>query len=303
MHKYLKWIDKNCNKLNDEIVVITGGYGTIGFNITYYLVYLGAKIVMLARDFKKANICKERILKDFPNAKIDILYVDLFDIESIDKILPTLIKYKIKYFISNAGIYHLPKLKNKYGLERTLTVNFYAVYKLINGLKETIARNNGKIILQSSISINFVNFKKIDFDDLNFDNTKNLTLKYAKTKALLTIYGLYLKRKGVNIEIVQPGVVATGLFSASRGGFSKLFINTIVPLMKVLFISPSKGALPCLFALNKNSKYGYWFGPRGFLKIYGYPNVQKINKKNLNAEFQDILVKKLEVIDEKIKSH
>ena len=94
--------------------------------------YLGAKVVMAVKDVHKASNLKDKILKDIPNGSIFIEFVDFFDLDSIKKVAPILKEYSPNYLINNAGVYHLPPLKNKEGIERTFCVNFYGQYLLTN---------------------------------------------------------------------------------------------------------------------------------------------------------------------------
>jgi NAD(P)-dependent dehydrogenase (short-subunit alcohol dehydrogenase family) len=301
MKLYKKWIDKELRRLDNEVVLVTGADGSIGYFITYYLAYLGAKIVMVVKDINKANQLKEKILKDFPNTSLSIEYVDFFELDTIKKVVPILKKYNPKYLINNAGVYHLPNLKNKEGIERTFCVNFYGQYLLTNELKNIIKKNKGKVINQCSISAKWVNIKKLKFDDLNFDDEKSLTQKYAKTKIAMILATLKAKEAGFDMVLVHPGASATSLFSSSRGGFTKHFNRAIVPLMKLIFISPSKASLPTLFAINHDTKFDEWIGPRGLFNIWGYPKISKLSKKFIDPELSENFFNSLTKFENKIK--
>lgn len=301
MKIYDKWVNKNCPRLDNKIVVVTGADGSIGYYICYYLLVLGAKIVMVVKDMNQGNACKDKLLQKFPKASISIEYIDLFDLDSIYAVLPKLNKYNPDYLINNAGVYHLPIKHNKEGLERTFCVNFYGPHLLTEGLIETISKNGGKIVSQCSVSVRWI--RSFDFDDLNLDKTKNLTQKYGKTKVMMMLDSMRLKRKGVNIDLSHPGASATSLFASKRGGFTKAFNALIVPLMKFIFISPSKASLPTIYTLTHTLKYGEWVGPRGMFNIWGYPGVQKVNSKFLDNRGQDLLNEKVEQLIKKEGKH
>ena len=293
MKLYTKWVDKNIGKINGDIAIVTGADGSIGYFITYYLVYLGAKVVMAVRDTNKANKLKEKILKTIPNAVIYIEYLDLFNLKSIKEASINLKKYNPKYIINNAGIYHLPSLKNEDGIERTFCVNFFGPYLLNKELLEIIKKNNGKIINQCSVSTCWVNTKKIDFSDLNLTKENNLTQKYAKTKIMMLLATIFGKEKGIDMVLVHPGASATSLFSSTRGGFSKLFNMLVLPLMRVIFISPSKASLSAIYSINHDTKINEWIGPRGLFNIWGYPKISKLEKKFLDENLKNNFIKNL----------
>ena len=293
MKLYTKWVDKNIGKINGDIAIVTGADGSIGYFITYYLVYLGAKVVMAVRDTNKASKLKEKILKTIPNAVIYIEYLDLFNLKCIKEASINLKKYNPKYIINNAGIYHLPSLKNEDGIERTFCVNFFGPYLLNKELLEIIKKNNGKIINQCSVSTCWVNTKKIDFSDLNLTKENNLTQKYAKTKIMMLLATIFGKEKGIDMVLVHPGASATSLFSSTRGGFSKLFNMLVLPLMKVIFISPSKASLSAIYSINHDTKINEWIGPRGLFNIWGYPKISKLEKKFLDENLKNNFIKNL----------
>ncbi len=299
MKLYKKWIDKNVKRLDGDLAIVTGADGSIGYFITYYLIYLGAKVVMAVRDINKANNLKDKILEQIPNGVIYVEHLDLFNINSIKEAVPILEKYNPKYLINNAGVYHLPVMKNKEGIERTFCINFYGQYLATKELIPVIKKNEGKIINQCSISTTWAKVKKLNFNDLNFDNEKNLTQKYAKTKIAMILATLKAKEAGIDMVLVHPGASATSLFSSSRGGFSKHFDRIIMPLMKLIFISPSKASLSTLFALNHDTKFDEWIGPRGLFHIWGYPKVSKIKKEFLSNDLIEEFLKNLRELEGK----
>ncbi len=300
MKLYKKWIDRNVKRLDGDLAVITGADGSIGYYITYYLVYSGAKVVMAVRNINKANNLKEKILEQIPNATIYVEHLDLFDLKSIKEAASILKKYNPKYLVNNAGIYHLPTLKNKEGVERTFCINFYGQYLLTKELTPMINKNKGKIINQCSISTTWINLKKLNFNDLNFDQEKNLTQKYAKTKIAMILATLKAKEAGIDMVLVHPGASATTLFSSSRGGFSKYFDRVVMPLMKLIFISPSKASLSTLYALNHDTKFEEWIGPRGLFHIWGYPKISKLKNDLLSCNLREDFFKNLKDFETKI---
>lgn len=302
MKIYHNWIDKNVKRLDGDVAIVTGASGSIGYYITFYLVYSGAKVVMAVRDINKANNLKNKILKQIPKAQIFIEQLDLFDLNSVEKAIPILKRYNPKYLINNAGVYHLPILKNNLGIERTFCINFYGQYLLTKGLISTIENNGGKIINQCSISTTWVKLKKLSFNDLNFDAEKNLTQKYAKTKIAMIFATLKAKEMGIDMVLVHPGASATNLFSSSKGGFSKYFDRLIFPLMELIFISPSKASLSTLYALNHDTKIDEWIGPRGLFYIWGYPKISKLKNDFLNKKLSDDFFMNLGEFESKIKN-
>ena len=171
--KYLKYIENNFYSLEGKTVVITGGTGGIGFHITKYLVYLGAKVILAARNKNKTEKVIENITSIVPNANLEFRYLDLTDMNSVNEFVNYLDGIKIDYLFLNSGIYNQEcKLIN--GIDIHYMVNFYVPYKIVDTLKEKFIQNNTKIVVTSSISYMF---SKIDLDDILAINCKNKTIK------------------------------------------------------------------------------------------------------------------------------
>ena len=145
--KYQKWLDKNIDDLNDKTIIVTGANSGIGYYSTLCFLYKGAKVIMACRNLEKANKAKESLLKELPDAKIDIIKLDLSDFNSIDefsKIIKE--KYsKIDALVNNAGVYFMPKILTKQGYEITMCTNFLGPYYLTCFLLYILINNKSTI--------------------------------------------------------------------------------------------------------------------------------------------------------------
>uniref|UniRef100_A0A0D3E9M9 3-oxoacyl-[acyl-carrier-protein] reductase n=1 Tax=Brassica oleracea var. oleracea TaxID=109376 RepID=A0A0D3E9M9_BRAOL len=63
--------------------IITGGTSGIGAETTRVLAKRGVRVVMAVRDMKKAEIVKERIVRESPEADIVLLEIDLSSLSSV----------------------------------------------------------------------------------------------------------------------------------------------------------------------------------------------------------------------------
>lgn len=286
---YYEWIEKNCSRLDKQTVIVTGGDGTIGRNICDYLGRLGANIIIASHDINECEKVKNNLLEKYPNNLIEAKYIDLSKNETIYAFIETVKKYNPKYLINNAGVFHLPKIINDDGNELTFSINYLGAFILIEGLKDLIKNNDGKIVNVGSISMTW--YRNLDLSDLQYLNGTKKTKRYARTKAMLALNTLRLKKEGYPIDIAHPGGSITSLFDAKRGGFTKAFNKTIVPLARHLLPMPNKVALSIIYTLTHELEYGFWCGPKGAFKIYGYPGVYKLTKHLLDEKIQDYLYK------------
>ena len=277
MRKYEKWIKNNTHLLTNQLAIVVGGTGSIGKEIIDYLLYLKAKVIIAARNVNKAEGIKKQFLLKYPDAKIYVEYLDLSDLESIDKFqLEVDKKYpKADIFINNAGVYHLPKSLSKDGYEihfATNTLgNFYLAKKILYDMKE-----NAKMVFVSSLSANFF---KINFEDVQQLHCKNKMKVYAVSKRLMIANALSLKQTlanhSIDLNIVHPGVCATELFTKSH---SKLFNLIVYPLMQLIFHSPKKASLNIVKGLFVETKENEWIVPGGLFGVWGYPKIEKMKK-------------------------
>ena len=283
MKKYEKWIKNNTHLLTNQLAIVVGGTGSIGKEIVDYLLLLKAKVIIAARNINKAETLKKQLLLKYPDAKIYVEYLDISDLESIDKFqLEIDKKYpKADIFINNAGVYHLPKSLSKDGYEihfATNTLgNYYLSKKILYDMKE-----NAKMVFVSSLSANFF---RINFKDVQQLHCNNKMKIYAVSKRFMIANTLSfkesLKGHSIDINIVHPGVCATELFTKSH---SKSFNLFIYPLMKLIFHSPKKASLNIIKGLFVETKENEWIVPGGIFGVWGYPKVEKMNKSLYDRE-------------------
>ena len=280
--KYIKWVNKNIDRLDNKTVVITGATGSIGLATTKYLAHLNANIIIAVRNSKKGNQLIEDIKKYHPSVNISMMIVDFSSIESVDNFINELKNVKMDYYITTAGVYHLPETITKDGLEIHYETNYFNQIRVIESLSKDLP-----ILVVSSISHKKC---KVNFENHMSLGVKNRTKVYGRSKRLLNYHLLYLKGQGYDIRITHPGVSATSLFNSDKGGFGKLFNALIVPLMKIIFHSPDKSSLTVLYGLNDEVEYGKEIGPKGLFAVWGYPKLWKLSKKLLNKEKQEKVV-------------
>ena len=282
MKLYFKWVDKNIENLNNKNFIVTGANVGIGFYLSLYLAYKKANVIMACRSLKKASIAKKKILEIIPNAKITIMELDLFSIESIDNFVN---QYQYSFnlchgLINNAGVYHLPKQINKDGFEIVMGTNYLGTYYLSNKIFPILNKTfDSRLIFTTSIAHRL---SKINYDDFFSLNNYKPTFVYGRSKlAISKLFAYYSSiQSQVKIIATHPGISSTNLLNPDKGGFSKLFSNIGNFTLKIFTHSPAKACLSAHYAVgNKNVKNGDIYGPRGFFEISGYPKKRKLSKK------------------------
>ncbi len=94
------------NALEDQIAVVTGGGGGIGFETAKCMLALGAKVIIGEVDSAKCDLSRALLSKEFDNSDFDVIELDVGSEESVDS-LSSLLKNKydrVDIIVNNATI-------------------------------------------------------------------------------------------------------------------------------------------------------------------------------------------------------
>ncbi|MFW9906916.1 MAG: oxidoreductase [Candidatus Thorarchaeota archaeon] len=300
-----KWKNEDIENQTGKIFVVTGANSGLGLYATKGLAEKGATVIMAIRNKTKGEAAMYEILSEFPEAKLDLMILDLASFKSIKEFTK---KFNAKYdklhgLLNNAGIMQPPFRKTEDGLELQMGVNHFGHYLLTGLLLENIKATPGaRVVNQSSFAHRSVN--KINFKTLNEKNGYSRSGVYGQSKLanLLFTYELQRKFKEHNIDAiavgVHPGYTATNLQSngPSVGGFSiwKWLYKITNPLLAQ---DVKKGCLPLLYgAVGPGLEGGEYIGPNGRGGFRGYP--KRVNSSKASYDLD--LAKKLWEISEEL---
>ncbi|MFC4142343.1 oxidoreductase [Pedobacter mendelii] len=295
------WKADDIPSLQGQTIVITGANSGIGLETSKVLSKKGAQVIMAVRNLQKGKQAVEEIQKEYPDAKMDLMVLDLADFDSIKKFADD---FKSKYpqlnvLINNAGVMSPPNRETtKQGFEIQLGTNHLGHF-LLTGLVLDVMKKtpNSRVAVQSSLAHKMKRYlADINFDDLNWEKIYNKDHAYGQSKLanLLFAYELDRKLKANNIQITvaaaHPGFTKSNL--QKDQGF---IISEIV--VRLLGQKVDMGALPILRAATENNLKGAeYFGPIKSNEMKGYPELVKSSEKSHNIE----LAKKLWEISEKL---
>ncbi|KAI0523166.1 hypothetical protein KFK09_005558 [Dendrobium nobile] len=219
--------------------IITGATSGIGAETARVLAKRGVRLVMPARDLKKAGEVKKRIKRESPGAEITVMEMDLSSFASIQNFCSNFLSLglPLNILINNAG-----KLCRSFQLtedkfEMTFATNYlghYLLTKLLLGkMVETATKTgvHGRIINVTSVIHRWVAKEGFKFDDMLLPKSYNGTRAYALSKLANIMHAKemarQLKERNANVTInsVHPGIVKTGIIRDHRGlitdGFDK----------------------------------------------------------------------------------
>jgi NAD(P)-dependent dehydrogenase (short-subunit alcohol dehydrogenase family) len=197
--------------LSGKIVMVTGGYSGIGLETTRAFANAGAKVVVPARNAKKA----QEELGGIPNVEIELL--DLMKPGSIDSLSERFLSSArpLHILVNSAGIMAAPLIRDERGYESQFATNhlghFHLAARLWPALKKA---GNARVVAVSSRAHRKAG---VNFDDPNFETTAYDRWKaYARSKSANSLFAVELDRlakvHGVRAFAVHPGLVpATGI--------------------------------------------------------------------------------------------
>lgn len=189
------------------IVLVTGANKGIGFGIAKHLGLSGWKVILGARDEKRA----EKAINELRTAGVDVLgwvNIELQDLESIEKAAKEVSQNYpgLTLLVNNAGIpgdMSVDSLHTELSdIKKTLDVNFIGTFVLTKALIPLLAQNKGRIVnitVPSEISPYW--------HPLAYVTSK------AAQNAMMGVMAIEFQQSGTPLEIfsVHPGPTTTDL--------------------------------------------------------------------------------------------
>ncbi|XP_023000696.1 short-chain dehydrogenase TIC 32, chloroplastic-like [Cucurbita maxima] len=252
--------------------IITGATSGIGEETARVLAKRGVRIVMAARDMKKAAKVRERIKREGPEAEILVSEIDLSSLASVRRFCMEFaaLGLPLNILINNGGVFS-PNLEySDDKLELTFATNYLGHYLLtellLDKLIETSRRTGiqGRIINVSSVVHCWVKKDDLCFTHLLNPNKYNGTRAYAQSKLACILHAKEVARQlkerdaNVTINAVHPGIVKTAIIKAHRGFITDSLFFMASKLLKSI---PQGAATTCYVALSPQTqrKTGRYF--------------------------------------------
>lgn len=290
-----KWTLANMPKLTGKTIIITGANNGLGFESAKVFAKNGALVVLTARTIEKAENAKVEILKNIPEANLDIFELDLMSLASIKSFAE---KFRSKYYqidilMNNAGIMMTPYRLSQDGFESQMATNHLGHFALTGLLIDLIIKTpESRIVNVSSLAHKQA---KRNFNDLFFADKSNYSpmKAYAMSKIANLLFTYELQRlfdaKQIKTIAVaaHPGASHTNLGNHLVG---KFFYKLLWPIAILMTQKPAVGALSQIrAAVDDTVKAGDYYGPAGFMQMGGPPVKVKSTKLSHNLEFAKIL--------------
>lgn len=279
------WTADNIPSQQGKIFLITGANSGLGLEASSVLAGKGAHIIMAVRNMEKGKEAAAKIKSKYPNAKLELMQLDLADFDSIRKFSEEFHKKhsQLHVLINNAGLMS-PKRREatKQNFEIQFGTNHLGHFLLTGLLLDALKRTPNSRIAVVSSNAHKEKFMKPDihFDDLNWEKSYSRYLSYSQSKLanLLFAYELDRRLKAHNLTTIvttaHPGWTKTNLQN-SYGFLVSKIINNIVAQ------DVTTGTLPILRAATEENLVGSeYFGPTKMNGLRGYPELVKSSDKS-----------------------
>lgn len=195
-------------------VIVTGGHGGIGLEVTRALAKAGASVLVGARNPRAAGTA----LEGFPHVTVEKL--DLIDPTSIITFASHWLDTgkPLHILVNNAGASGGPE-RDARGYETQFATNHLGHFQLTNALLPSLrAAGQARVV---NVSSGAQRFGRIRWDDPNFAQDFNSLAAYAQSKTANVLFAVELDRRwsadGIRGYAVHPGVVAGTKLNSAAG--------------------------------------------------------------------------------------
>ena len=288
-----KWTVNDVPDQTGKVAIVTGANSGLGFETTRGLARKNATVIMACRDLKKGDAALEKIRREFPDAKVELMKLDLADLDSVRQFAENFKQHysRLDLLINNAGIMAIPFRQTKQGFEMQFGTNHLGHFALTGLLLPLMLETpGGPRVVTTSSGMHMLG--DLNFADLNWSKGYTPYKAYGRSKLanLLFTYELQRRLDAQSEKVLSvashPGYAATNLQTARAIMEGKPFNEKMALLGNRLFAqSAEMGALPTLYAATAPEvKGGQYFGPGGLVGMRGYPKVVGSSKKSQNPE-------------------
>ncbi|XP_027100939.1 short-chain dehydrogenase TIC 32, chloroplastic [Coffea arabica] len=267
--------------------IVTGASSGIGTETARVLALRGVHVTIAVRNMAAGQKVREAIVKEIPEAKIDVMELDLCSKASVRRFASEFnsLGHPLNILINNAGIMGAPFKLSQDNIELQFATNHLGHFLLTNLLLDTMkktyykSKKEGRIVNVSSDAHRYTYREGIRFDRISDEKGYSNFFAYCQSKLanLLHSYELARRFKEEGVEItansVHPGVIISNVFHR-RG----CCIGLANKLDKFVFKTLQQGAsTTCYAALHPQVK-----GISG--AYFRNNNIAKASSKAMDAD-------------------
>lgn len=204
--------------------VVTGANSGLGQATTLGLARLGATVLMLVRDESRGQRARAAILREAPEAELELHRCDVADLADVDRCARELAERpRIDILVHNAGVLPAQRTETAQGHELTLATHVLGPMRLTERLRPALAAGaDARVIWMSSGGM----YTQPIPDDPEYRTGRYRgAVAYSRTKRLQVAFtGLLAQRyraEGIGVHAMHPGWADTPGVAASLPGFRR----------------------------------------------------------------------------------
>ncbi|KAJ4966427.1 hypothetical protein NE237_018276 [Protea cynaroides] len=243
--------------------IVTGATSGIGKETARVLALRGANVIIPSRNLESGLKMKEALLKEQPNAKLEVMELDLASINSLTSFARSFNSshQRLNILINNAAIMGCPFQLSKDGIELQFATNHLGHFLLTNLLLDKLKATSkstgieGRIVNVSSIAHRYAKASTlIGLDTINDSSKYKPIVAYGRSKLANILHAnelsKQLQEEGANVTAnsLHPGFIPTNITR-----YTQLRANLLMLLLKPFAKSIAQGAsTTCYVSLHPN---------------------------------------------------
>jgi NAD(P)-dependent dehydrogenase (short-subunit alcohol dehydrogenase family) len=284
------WTAADVPQQDGRVAVVTGANTGIGFETATILARRGAHVVLAVRNLDKGRRAAEQIVAARPDARISVQHLDLGSLESVHTAASSLraAHDKIDLLINNAGVMFTRKDNTADGFELQFGTNHLGHFALTGLLLDRLMKTERSRVVTMSSPIHRM-CTSIDFDDLQWERSYKRIAAYSQSKLANLLFTYELQRR-----LARNTTTTIAVAAHPGGSFTQQFHHTpilIRPLVNLIgprvLNSPQMSALsPLRAATGTDVRGGEYYGPNGFRKVRGYPQLAQSSELSHDDKLQ-----------------
>lgn len=285
------WTPEEMPVLHGRTMLITGANSGLGLESAKKLAAQGARVIMACRNETKGQQAMNEIRTEYPEAKLDLMQLDLSDLQSVRDFADQVHERydKLDVLLNNAGIMAPPFQRTRDGFEMQMGTNHLGHFALTGLLLDLLEKAEAPRIVTVTSLAQYIG--RIHFANFNAEKGYQRWTFYGHSKLANLIFARELDRRlrerGSRVQslAVHPGYSATNLQN-----------ETIFTHINKVFAQPRyMGAYPSVYAATSDQvEPGSFYGPNGVLGAAGYPAPAHARRVTDDRQVADRLWKKSE---------
>ncbi|HVA70803.1 MAG TPA: SDR family oxidoreductase [Acidimicrobiales bacterium] len=263
---------------HDKIAVVTGSNSGTGKEAARRLAGAGATVILAVRTLAKGDDARLEILRQYPEARLEVRHLDVADLSSVRAFAETLLAEKrpLDLLVNNAGVMAPPeRLVSVDGFELQFATNFLGPFALTLRLLPLLrAANQGRVATMSSSA---AAFGTIRYRDLQRERHYVPYLAYAQSKLADLLFAQHLarlanqRRWNLMSNAAHPGFTRTNLLTAGASlGRGRQRPAWLTNAMFLASQGVEPGTEPLLYAATSpEALSGAYYGPGRLFGLVG----------------------------------